>query len=294
MLYKIGEPTQGLEGHTGRCGQASMRMRAHVLVAIGAAGLMILIEGALTAQSDPDARPATFKQAQHLFYNGRYQAAAALALELRDPDGQDLATYELRTSALLFQLKRLLENQPDKDAAFKACESCPALLADFLRDTASGQSLARAKLKIAPDDETLFFLGKLDLNYVWLHLDPLGKRTGWDEYWEARRSLDTVLEHNPRHVRAQVARAWIDYIVHTKAPGGTRWILGGGNKDRALAALRQAVDTQADFFANAEARFALWEMQVREKRVDEAVDVARTLARDFPENRQLATFLEGR
>jgi tetratricopeptide (TPR) repeat protein len=269
-----------------------MRMRAHVLVAIGAAGLMILIEGALTAQSDPDARPATFKQAQHLFYNGRYQAAAALALELRDPAGQDLATYELRTSALLFQLKRLLENQPDKDAAFKACESCPALLADFLRDTASGQSLARAKLKIAPDDETLFFLGKLDLNYVWLHLDPLGKRTGWDEYWEARRSLDTVLEHNPRHVRAQVARAWIDYIVDTKMPRGTRWIMGGGSKDRALVAVRQAATTDTDLFGHAEAMFALWEMEVREKRIGEAVEAARSLAHDFPENHQIDRFLQ--
>jgi len=92
----------------------------------------------------------------------------------------------------------------------------------------------------------LFFLGKLDLNYVWLQLGPLRRKTGWDEYWEARRSLDAVLKANPRHVRARVARAWIDYIVDTR---------------RDLA---------------------------------RAIDVARRLAHDFPDNPELAAFLDAR
>jgi hypothetical protein len=32
-------------------------------------------------------------------------------------------------------------------------------------------------------------------------------------------------------LRARVARAWIDYIVDTRMPLGTRWLLGGGNKN---------------------------------------------------------------
>jgi hypothetical protein len=37
--------------------------------------------------------------------------------------------------------------------------------------------------------------------------------------------------------------------------------------------------------------FALWDMQVREREVPEAVATARMLARDFPENRELRRFL---
>jgi hypothetical protein len=44
----------------------------------------------------------------------------------------------------------------------------------FLAETVRGQTLARARLEIHPEDEdTLFFLGKLDLNYVWLQLGTL-------------------------------------------------------------------------------------------------------------------------
>ena len=54
-------------------------------------------------------RPAldrpTLSDAQRLFYNARYEAASALALDLRVADTQDLPNDELRSSALLFQLK---------------------------------------------------------------------------------------------------------------------------------------------------------------------------------------------
>jgi hypothetical protein len=162
----------------------------------------------------------------------------------------------------------------------------------FATDTARGQTIARARLQAHPGDEVaLFFLGKLDLNYVWLQLGVLGRKTGWHEYWEARKSLDAVLAGNPRHVRARVARAWIDYIVDTKMPRGTRWILGGGSRKRALAAVRDAAGTDADVFVEAEATFALWDLQVRERRLADAVPIARELARDFPENREIAKFL---
>ena len=234
----------------------------------------------------------TLPEAQWSFFNARYETAAALALELGESDPEDLASIELRTSARLFQLKRAIGDRADKEKAFKQCALCAELLAAFLSDTARGQTLARGRLQLVADDEAAqFFLGKLDLNYVWLQLGPLGKRTGWDEYWEARRSLDAVLARNPAHVRARVARAWIDYIVDTRMPWGTRWVLGGGNKKKALASMQEAAAAEADFFVHAEARFALWDLHVRERKLSAAIAIARELARDFPENDQLVKFL---
>jgi hypothetical protein len=218
-----------------------------------------------------------------------------LALALRESGTDDLAGDELRTSALLFQLKALLEGHSNKKGALTRCATCPDLIAEFLADIRRGQNAARTTLRSSPDDETtLFFLGKLDLNYIWLQLGPLQRKTGWDEYWEARHSPDAVLRHNPRHVRARVARAWIDYIVDTKMPWGTRWVLGGGNRKRALTDVREAAQLESDFFTHTEAEFALWDMEVREGNVAYATDVARRLARDFPDNRRLAAFLETR
>ncbi|HEY2907425.1 MAG TPA: hypothetical protein VGJ29_16105 [Vicinamibacterales bacterium] len=255
---------------------------------------------ALALSVDSTARAAAapaLADAQKLFYNAHYQAAAALMLELRASDPDNLANDEMRTSALLFQLKALLEGQSEKDAdkalALTRCATCPDLIAAFVADTRHGQALARAALKANPADESaLFYLGKLDLNYVWLQLGPLGRRTGWDEYWEARKSLDAVLRAHPRNVRALIARAWIDYIVDTKMPWGTRWVLGGGSRKRGVAAVRQAASIEADFFVHAEAEFALWNMQVRERDIAPATLVARQLAHDFPDNREVAAFLE--
>jgi hypothetical protein len=239
--------------------------------------------------------PPTLTDARRLFYNARYEAAAASALALRESGTDDLAGDELRTSALLFQLKALLEGHSNTEGALARCATCPDLIAEFLADIHRGQNAARTTLRSSPDDETaLFFLGKLDLNYVWLQLGPLRRRTGWDEYWEARHSLDAVLAHNPRHVRARVARAWIDYIVDTKMPWGTRWVLGGGNRKRALTDVREAAAMDSEFFTQAEAEFALWDMEVRERNVARAIDVARRLAHDFPDNRELTAFLETR
>ena len=152
---------------------------------------------------------------------------------------------------------------------------------------------ARAQLKADPrDDNAQFMLGKLDLNHVWLHLGTLGRRTGWNEYWEARHSLDAVLERNPRHMRARLARSWIDYIVDTRMTWGTRWVLGGGNKKKALATMREAASTSGDFYTSAEARFALWDVQVREKDIPAAVVTARSLTIDFPRNAELTRFIE--
>lgn len=248
---------------------------------------------------DPPLKRPTFTDAQHLFYNAQYAEAADLALALRNSETQDLANDELRTSALLFQLKALLEvpgrKEGNKKNALTRCPTCPALMNAFFADVRHGQALARKTLRTRPDDEVaLFYLGKLDLNYVWLQLGPLRRKTGWDEYWEARHSLDAVLKTNPQHVRAIVSRAWIDYIVDTRMPWGTRWILGGGSKERALTAIGGATAIDSPFYTHAEAEFALWDIQVRERDLAGATQVARRLAREFPENREVARFLEAR
>ncbi|HTM04558.1 MAG TPA: hypothetical protein VL173_13700 [Vicinamibacterales bacterium] len=237
----------------------------------------------------------TLERAQRFFYNGNYERAGAMSQQLCEGHPDDLAACELRSASLLFQIKQALKatGVSDKATAWSQCATCPAFMSKFVAETARSQTVARARLKAhADDDETLFFLGKIDLNYVWLQLGTLGHKTGWDEYWEARRSLDQVLRMNPGHVRARVARAWIDYIVGTTVPRGVRWLLGGGNKKRGLLAVREVVaQGGGDFFVQTEARFALWDMQVRERDIQEAVSTARTLARDFPENVELRTFL---
>lgn len=241
----------------------------------------------------------TLTDAYRLFYNAHYEEAAAFAQSLRSSGTQTLENDEVRTSALLFQLRGLLNGQDardgDKGEALKRCTPCAAVLASFMTDLHHGQALARAALKTKPNDEdALFFLGKLDLNYVWLELGLLGHKTGWDEYWEARKSLDAVLKLNPKHVRARVARGWIDYIVNTRMPWGTRWILGGGNKKRGIGAVRDAARMDADFYTRAEAEFALWDMAVRERDFARATELAERLARDFPDNQELARFLSAR
>ena len=255
----------------------------------------LVIAAILVAASPVSARadaPA-LADAQRAFFNARYQTAADLALALQASDAEALAPYEVRTSALHFQLRDALGKNTDKGKAFKACVVCPELLTAFLTDTKKGQALARTRLQKDPaDDDALFFLGKLNLNYVWLQLETLGRKTGWNEYWEARRSLDAALKDNPGNMRARVARAWVDYIVDTKMARGTRWVLGGGSKKRAFIGAREAAGADSEFFVRVEAEFALWEMLVRDRKLPEATTIAQRLARDFPENHKLANFLK--
>jgi len=254
--------------------------------------LASVVAGWLGVQPDQP----SLDEAQRLFYNGRFADSAEMCVTLRSGPDYDFENDELRTSALLFQMRRLLDNpdsrDDDKTAAWKACVRCQELLAQFTTDLHHGQAAARAVLKQRPGDErALFHLGKLDLNYVWLQLGMLGKKTGWDEYWEARRSLDAVLKANPKHVRARVARAWIDYIVGTRMAWGTRWVLGGGNKKKAVTTLREAAAADTDWVSHAEAEFGLWDMLQREKNAAQATEVARRILHRFPDNPDVAAYL---
>src|SRR5690349_9875016 len=131
----------------------------------------------------------TLDRAWRFFYNGDYDRAGAMSQQLCDERPDDLGACELRTTSLLFQIKRALKatGVSDKATAWSQCGACPAFMSQFVAETARSQAVARASLKAhADDDETLFFLGKIDLNYVWLQLGTLGHKTGWDEYREAR------------------------------------------------------------------------------------------------------------
>ncbi len=243
--------------------------------------------------SQPGAQ--TIDEAQHLFYSGRYESSAAIALALHQADPMNLAAFELRTSALHFQIKRAmgpLTDKDDRETAVKACGTCASLLKAFMEDTEAGRAAARTLVTRNDKDESaLFYLGKINLNYVWLQLGTLGKRTGWNEYWEARKSLDAALKLNPAHARARLARAWIDYIVDTKVKFGLKWLLGGGSKKEGLATIRAMATGEAKPYEKAEAQFALWEIELREKNVPAAVAAAKLLAHDFPENEELVRFL---
>lgn len=269
---------------------------ASLATAPGAAGQEVSPTAPATSEDAraSDAAPS-LETAKHHFYNARFETAVEVtrAMDATRPD--DLANHELRSSALLFQLKRLLEPR-GKKIPLKDCPSCPALIKQFTTDFQYARGLARARVAASPDDvEAKFFLGKLNLNYIWLQLGPLGKKTGWNEYWEGRRSLDDVLAVRPDHVRARIGRAWIDYIVDTRMPWGTEWMLGGGDRKRALRVVREAAASdEADYYAHVEAEFALWEMLVRERDLLQATEVARRLSNDFPDNKDIAAFLEAR
>jgi len=262
--------------------------RSSLLIGCAAVALLTLPHVSMSAY----AATSALDDAQWLFYNGRYEAAETLTRQLCSANLESLAACELHSSTLLFEIKRLVGKQSDRKKAWALCERCPDLMSAFRATTAMGQTVARARLQMVPeDDNARFLLGKLDLNHVWLQLGLLGHKTGWSEYWEARRSLDQVLKQNPRNVRAKVARAWIDYIVDTQMPRGTRWVLGGGDKKGGLLAVREAAHADGELFVRAEAAFALWDMQVREGDIPGAVGTARDLALGFPDNQELQAFL---
>ena len=272
-----------------------MGSRSHIFPAVLAIAAGCAVVAHLSAIGQAGAQTPEspeLKLARQHYFSGRYTAAAEAAAPLTTNGAEALAAYELRTSALHFELKRQLGDATNKGKALKQCAACQPLIDAFMKDVSAGKVLARSVLKARPQDEwTLFYLGKLDLNYVWLQLSTLGKRTGWSEFWNARHSMEAVLKAHPNNVRARVAYAWIEYIVDTRVPFGLGWTLGGGDKKKALKAITEAVAAVADPFEKAEAEFALWEMLVRDKRPADALTVAKRLIVDFPENKELQRFV---
>ena len=94
--------------------------------------------------------PASLAEGRQLFYNAQYREAAEMSLEFlpSSPD-EELARDELRSSALLFQLRRLLEpaNRQKGGTAmsFDRCVACADLVTAFMTSTAHGQQSRRCR-----------------------------------------------------------------------------------------------------------------------------------------------------
>ena len=267
-------------------------MRGSAIWPAGVCVALLVWASGTAAQGPARANGSDLATAQHLFFTGKYAETIEVAGPLRAAKATALDAYELRSSALHFQIRRLLGDAKDKDAAFKHCARCPDLLKDFQSDITSGRALAREGLKTSPRNETLhYLLAKLDLNEVWLNNSTLGRRKGFGLYKDARRGIETVLAINPGNVRARVAQAWIEYAVDTRIPFGFKWMFGGGDRKKALAHMREAAAMKADPFAEAEASFGLWEMLAREQMPGDALTVAQRLIREFPENAELERYI---
>src|SRR5262245_8940208 len=109
--------------HRRHCGLSSKEIVLRgcaVLICVMGAGAWAHGQAPTPPSGEEEFDTPTLADAQHLFYSGRYDAAAALALTLRSTrEFEPLSAYELRTSALLFQIKATLGNQRDRDEAFK-------------------------------------------------------------------------------------------------------------------------------------------------------------------------------
>src|SRR5262245_27317817 len=122
------------------------------MVAMGLALLIVLAALAQAHSPVPAAELTGLRLAQHHFLSGRFQAAADVAAPLRSgPDG--LAAYELRTSALHFQLRRLIGEAPNKGKVFRQCADCQGLLDAFMKDLNDGKALAKAQLKTNAENQ---------------------------------------------------------------------------------------------------------------------------------------------
>src|SRR5882672_6357465 len=89
----------------------TMHRLARVSVAVALAAL-----SPITAHAQaPQPPEQTLKDAYRLFYNAHYEEAASLAMALRAAGTQDLENDEVRTSALIFQLRGLINGQDARD-----------------------------------------------------------------------------------------------------------------------------------------------------------------------------------
>ena len=93
----------------------------------------LFIAAILLAASPVSARadaPA-LADAQRAFFNARYQTAADLALALQASDAEALAPYEVRTSALHFQLRDALGQDTDKGQSLQSLRRVPRAAESF-------------------------------------------------------------------------------------------------------------------------------------------------------------------
>jgi len=90
-------------------------------------------------------------EARRLFYNAQYRASAEIALEFvpSSPD-EEIIRDELRATALLFQVRRLIEPlqraKAGKGKAIERCAPCGDLIAAFMTSTVHGPAQPQNRL----------------------------------------------------------------------------------------------------------------------------------------------------
>ena len=184
--------------------------------------------------SESESLRRRLEDAQRSFYSGHYEAAAALSVSLCAAGADnDLEACELRTSSLHFQIRRAMGDAADRERAWTMCATCPDLLSLLIADIdararshghdSSGIRTTRQPCLAGQDRPQC-------LASAWERVDArlVGTSIG------RRGRLWTACSNAILAISARASRAWIDYIVGTKMPRGTRWLLGGGNKKKGL------------------------------------------------------------
>ena len=188
----------------------------------------ILLAAVLTMPAQADS-PGSLEAAQRLFYTSKFAAAAEQALQLVTQSPTDLAAWELRTSALHFQIRRASGTGKDRKAAMAACKACPPLLEVFSAEFKRGRAAARQRLAEAPNDEqAMYYLAKIDTSYLFLQLSTLGKRTGWEEDLGSEAAARTGAGEEPESL-ACAGGARLDGL-HRRHEGAVGHAVGHGRR----------------------------------------------------------------
>ena len=155
---------------------------------------------------------------------------------------------------------------------------------------------ASGSAPIRMDDDTLFFLGKLDLNYVWLQLGPLQQEDRLGRVLGKRGSRSTPCSRAIRATSGRASPAPGSTTSSTpRCRGGRARVLGSGNQKKALTNVREggAVWTRISSRMR-KPEFALWDITGAGARHVNATDTARQLAQRLPgATARLATFACG-
>lgn len=231
---------------------------------------------------------------KELLYSARYEDTERVALEARSMCPEDPESFELRSTALILQVKMLSEKYSAGKTSkvenrVKICPECMQLLPLIEAEIRRGIELASAPPAVARSERFLFLLGRLHLNQVWAYLELEGKLVASKGHFEKGRAIiDQVIAGNPRHVRALVANAWVNYVIDTRAPFGVKWIIGGGKKEVAFRDLAAAIAFAENPYEEWEAKFGLLSILKQEKkRQAEAAALMEQLRIRFPDNLSL-------
>jgi tetratricopeptide (TPR) repeat protein len=166
----------------------------------------------------------------------------------------------------------------------------PAHAADFQAHTARALDLAERRVAVAPQDADAHYHLGATVGLLASYTATIDGRV-LGAFRSAKRAYDEherVLELAPSRKDAGLIVGTYRYLVSTLSLPG-RWVaylVGfGGGRERGIAMMEDAARYPGD--SQAEARFALVLIYNREQRFDDALQMIRTLQREYPRNRLL-------